>query len=279
MTSLLGVGRSLQVNDSDIVYGNAAHLTNTSDVKPGIYGGGSIVPQIWVNAEGRISDIQLTSMFMTLDQVTQFNGSTNSTIHIKNKGIGLVSDGDIELRYGKGVVFFDHVCNPVCTFGQTSDEDSKTVHISSTTLDGTLNISNWKKVSIESGINVGYTTMKGCWMEPGTGYVMNAQQLIKTPETLSLSVSDLFKWFSFGASDNTHVRLPDPTACQAGSWIGMTNTSQSFDVSILDVFGKTVYTVLTKCEHAGGKSCRLMCVSTLASANGFNVMGDVWVVA
>jgi hypothetical protein len=216
---------------------------------------------------------------MTLDQVTQFYSSTNSTIHIKSKGVGLVSDGDIELRYGKGVVFFDHVCNPVCTFGQTSDEDSKIVHISSTTLDGTLNISNWKKVSIESGINVGYTTMKGCWMESGTGYVLNAQQLIQTPETLSLSVSDLFKWFSFGASDNAGVRLPDPTACQAGSWIGITNTSQSFDVRILDVFGKAVYTVLTKCEYAGGKSCRVMCVSTLASANGFNVMGNVWVVA
>jgi hypothetical protein len=267
------------VNDSDIVYGNAAHLTNTSDVKPGIYGGGSIVPQIWVNAEGRISDIQLTNMFMTLDQVTQFNSSTNSTIYIKNKGTGLVSDGDIEVRYGKDIVFFDSVCNPLCTFGQKSEEDSKTVHISSMTTDGILNMSNWKKVSVESEMSVGRVTMKGCWMEPGTGCLLNAQQLTKTPETLRLDVPDVFKWFSFNASDAKNVQMPDPTVCQAGSWIGFTNTSQLFDVSILDVFGTVVYTALTKSEYAVGTSCRLMCVSTLASANGSNVMGDVWVVA
>jgi hypothetical protein len=287
--ALLCVGSSTRFDESDLFmrgnvnavnfFGNASSLTNTSDVKPGVYGGGSIVPQIWVDGSGRISDIQVTNIFMTLDQVTQFNSSTNSTIYIKNKSTGLVSDGDITIRCGKNLTFLDTVCNPLCTVGQRSAEDSKTLHISSTKPDGILNMSNWKKVLIESGINAGYSTMKGCWMEPGTGCVLNAQQLSKTPETLIVTASDLFKWFSFCAPDGKNVRVPDPTACQAGSWIGFTNTSKSFDVNILDVFGTVVYTVLKKCEYAGGTSCRLMCVSTMASANGFNVMGDVWVVA
>lgn len=287
--SLLCIGTSIRFDESDLFmkgdvnavnfFGNASSLTNTSDVKPGVYGGGSIVPQIWVDGSGRISDIQSTNIFVTLDQVTQFNSSTNSTIYIKNKGTGLVSDGDIEVRYGKDVVFLDSVCNPVCTLGQKSEEGSKTLHLTSTTTDGILDISNWKTVSVDSEMSVGRVTMKGCWMDPGTGYVLNAQQLTKTPETLRLDVPDVFKWFSFDASDTKNIQLPDPTACQAGSWIGFTNTSQLFDVSILDVFGKVVYTVLTKCEYAGGTSCRLMCVSTLASANGSTVMGNVWVVA
>jgi hypothetical protein len=260
--------------------GNAAQLTNTSDVKPGIYGGGAFVPQIWVNDKGRISDIQITQVFVTLDQVTQFNSSTTSTIYLRNKGTGIRSDGDLCLNNGKDVVILDTVGTPIGTFGQNSEIDSRVIYLSGSQTDSVLNVSNWETISLNSGITVdssGRTTMKGCFMESGTGYILNAQQLTTVSDTLNLDTSDLFKWFSFQPKTDKSIRMPDPTSCQAGSWIGITNVSQIADIQIYDVFGTTLYTSIPKCIFICGNSCRLMCVSTLASANGTSVMGNVWV--
>jgi hypothetical protein len=290
--SLLCVGPSTRFDESDLFmngnvsaqnfFGNAFQLTNTSDVKPGSYGGGSIVPQIIVDKNGRISDIQLTQLFTTLDQVTQFNSSTGTTIHLLNKGVGLISDGDIQVNRGKDVVWLDNFGNPVCTLGQKSEVDSRVAHFCGSREDSLLDISNWESVSINSGITVdsnGRTTLNGCFMKSGTGYIMNAQQLSGSSETLSLNSQDLFKWFSFGSSNSKNIKLPDPTVCQAGSWIGITNTSSTSNVQVFDTFGTTLYAVIKPSEFLGGKSKRLMCVSSLAPANGTNVMGTVWVVA
>jgi hypothetical protein len=291
-TSLLCVGSSTRFDESDLFMngnvfaknfsGNAYNLTNTSDVKPGIYGGGSIIPQIWVNEYGRISDIQVTTLFTTLDQVTQFNSSTVSTIHLRNKGVGLISDGNIQVSGGRDVVWLDTFGSPVCTLGQKSEGDSKVAHFCGSTVDSSLDISSWRTVSINSGLSVdsgGFTTMGGCFMKPGTGCIVDARQLSTSPEELSLSPEDLFGWFTFGSSIDKSIHVPDPTACQAGSWIGITNTSRTSNIQVFDFFGTTLYTCIQPSEFAGGNSCRLMCVSSLAPANGTNVMGDVWVVA
>lgn len=291
-TSLLCVGPSTRFDESDLFMsgnvvaknfsGNAYNLTNTSDVKPGIYGGGSLIPQIWVDKSGRISDIQVTTLFTTLDQVTQFNSSTVSTIHLRNKGVGLTSDGDLQVNGGRDVVWLDTFGVPVCTLGQKSESDSKIAHFCGSQVDSSLDISNWGTVSINSGLFVnsdGLTTMSGCFMKPGTGYILDAQQLSTSSETLSLAPEDLFRWFSFGSSSDKNIQLPDPTACQAGSWIGITNTSRTSNIQVFDVFGTTLYTRIQPSEFVGGNSCRLMCVSSLAPANGTNVMGNVWVVA
>ena len=290
--SLLCIGPSTRFDESDLFmngnvsaknfFGNAFQLTNTSDVKPGSYGGGSIVPQIVIDKNGRLSDIQLTQLFATLDQVTRFNSSTGTTIHLLNKGVGLTSDGDIQVNYGKDVVWLDTFGNPVCTLGQKSEVDSRVAHFCGKRKDSLLDISNWESVSINSGLIVdsnGRTTLNGCFMKPGTGYTMNAQQFSRSSETLSLEPQDLFKWFSFGSSNSKNVNLPDPTVCQAGSWIGVTNTSSTSNVQVFDSFGTTLYAVINPSEFIGGKSKRLMCVSSLAPANGTNIMGTVWIVA
>jgi hypothetical protein len=290
-TSLLCVGPSTHFDESDLFmsgnvsaqnfFGNAFQLTNTSDVKPGSYGGGSIVPQIIVGKNGRINSIELTQVFMTLDQVTQFNSSTGATIYLRNKGVGLISDGDIQVNYGKGVVWLDNIGNPVCTLGQKSEADLGVAHFRGSREDSLLDISNWKSVSINSGFVIdsnGRATMNGCFMESGTGYAINAQQFSESSETLSLETQDLFNWFSFGCSNSKNIQLPDPTVCQAGSWIGITNTSSTSNIQVFDSFGMTLYAVVKPSEFAGGKSKRLMCVSSLAPANGA-VMGTRWIVA
>jgi hypothetical protein len=291
-TSLLCIGPSTRFDENDLFmvgnvsaknfFGNAFQLTNTSDVKPGSYGGGSIVPQIVIDKNGRMSSIELTQVFMTLDQVTLFNSSTGTTIHLLNKGVGLTSDGDIQVNYGKDVVWLNSFGNPVCTIGQRSEVDSRVAHFCGSQVDSLLDISNWESVSINSGVSIdssGRTTMNGCFMKSGTGYTMNAQQFSGSLETLSLSSKDLFNWFSFGCSASKTVQLPDPTVCQAGSWIGITNASSTSNVQVFDTFGTTLYAVIKPSEFSGGKSKRLMCVSSLAPANGTNVMGTVWVVA
>ena len=291
-TSLLCIGPSTRFDENNLFmngnvnaqnfYGNAAQLTNTSDVKPGIYGGGSIIPQIWVDKKGRISDIQLTQIFATLDQVTQFNSSTCATIYLRNKGIGIISDGDVQVNYGKDVVWLNNFGNPVCTIGQKSEVDSRVAHFCGSRTDSLLNISNWENVSINSGIMIdsnGRTTMNGCFMKSGTGYILNAQQFSKSSETLSLDPQDLFKWFSFGMTTDKIIQLPDPTACQNGSWIGITNTSSTSNIKVFDTFETTLYTIIKPSEFIGGKSKKLVCVSSLAPANGTTIMGTIWVVA
>jgi hypothetical protein len=290
-TSLLCVGPSTRFDESDLFMngnviaqnflGNAFQLTNTSDVKPGSYGGGSIVPQIIVGKNGRISSIELTQVFMTLDQVTQFNSSTRATVYLRNKGVGLISDGDIQVTYGKDVVWLDDVGNPVCTLGQKSEVDSRVAHFCGSREDSLLDISNWESVSINSGLMVdskGRTIMNGCFMKSGTGYTMNAEQFSESPETLSLDPQDLFKWFSFSCSSSKNIKLPDPNVCQAGAWIGVTNTSSTSNIQMFDSFGTTLYAVIKPSEFAGGNSKRLMCVSSLAPANDA-VMGTRWIVA
>ena len=289
--SLLSIGNSIDFDGDNMKMngnviaqyftGNACQLTNTSGVKPGIYGGGSIIPQIIIDRQGRLSDIQLTNIFMTLDQVTAFNSSTRSTLFLKNKGAGLISEGDIQVMYGKDIILFDEFNNSVCTFGQKSENDSRTMHLSGTQEDSILNISNWKNISVNDGISVdskGFTTMKGCFMKTGTGYILDAQQLSKSSQEVLLTRNDLFKWFSFLPTIDKSIRLPDPTSCQAGSWIGLTNLSQSSCIQIFDVFGTTLYSRLESSEFAAGVSKRFMCVSTLASSNG-SIMGDIWVMA
>jgi hypothetical protein len=254
--------------------GNAYQLTNTSDVKPGVYGSGSLIPQIWVNEQGRISDIQVAQIFMTLDQVTQFNSSTRSTIQLKNSGTGLVSEGDIKLAYGKDVIFLNDVLNPVCSFGQNSQIDSKTVNLSGANSETILNLSEWKSVQIHSSLQLSkLAIMRGCVMESGTGYILNAQQLLKTNETLVLDLSDLFKWFSFEASSDKDIYLPVPSVCQAGSWIGVSNVSKTSSINIFDASGNII--VVIKKE----KAKRFLCVSNLAPANGFNVSGCRWIIS
>jgi hypothetical protein len=289
--SLLSIGTSTDFDGDNLTMsgnvmaqnftGNAAQLTNTSDVKPGIYGGGAIIPQIWIDKQGRLSDIQLTNIFMTLDQVTAFNSSTSATLFLRNKGTGLVSEGDIHVTCGRDIVLLDEFHNSVCTFGQKSESDSRITHLAGTQEESVLNISNWQKVSVNEGLSIdskGFTTMKGCFMESGTGYIINAQQLSKSNEEVLLTPIDLFKWFSFLPATEKIVRLPDPTSCKAGSWIGLTNLSQSSCIQIFDVFGTTLYARLESSEFAAGVSKRFMCVSTLASANG-SFMGGMWVLA
>lgn len=289
--SLLSIGNSTDLDGDNIktngnvvaqyFTGNAAQLTNTSDVKPGIYGGGAIIPQIWVDKQGRLSDIQLTSIFMTLDQVTAFNSSTSATLFLRNKGTGLVSEGDIHVTCGRDIVLLDEFHNSVCTFGQKSETDSRITHLAGTREESVLDISNWKNILLNDGLSIdskGFTTMKGCFMESGTGYILNAQQLSKSSEELLLTPDDLFKWFSFLPATEKIIRLPDPSSCKAGSWIGLTNLSQSSCIQIFDVFGTTLYSRLESSEFAAGVSKRFMCVSTLASANG-SFMGGMWVLA
>jgi hypothetical protein len=289
--SLLSIGTSTDFDGDNLTMrgnvvaqnftGNGYQLTNTSDVKPGIYGGGSIVPQIWIDKKGRLSDVQLTNIFMTLDQVMAFNGSTTSTLFLRNKGVGLVSEGDIQVMYGRDIVLFDEFQNSVCTFGQKSENDSRAIHLDGSQEDSNMTISNWKKVSINDGINIdskGFTTMKGCFMESGTGCIINAQQLSRSNEEVLLTSIDLFKWFSFLPSTEKIVRLPDPSSCVAGSWVGVTNISKSACIQIFDVFGTTLYARLESSEFAAGVSKRFMCISTLASANG-SIMGGMWVLA
>ena len=283
--SLLCIGTSTRFDEIDLLMpsgtvraqnfvGNAYQLTNTSDVKPGVYGGSSLIPQIWVNDQGRISDVQVAQIFMTLDQVTQFNSSTRSTIQLKNSGTGLVSEGDIKLAYGKDVIFLNDVLNPVCTFGQNSQIDSKTVNLSGANSETILNISEWESVRIHSSLQLSkLATMKGCVMESGTGYILNAQQLLKTNETLVLDSSDLFKWFSFEAPIDKDIYLPVPSACQAGSWIGVTNVSKTSSINIFDASGNVVSVIKKE------KSKRFLCVSTLATSNGFNVFGCRWIIS
>ncbi len=287
---LLSVGNSTDFDGDNLTmdgnvsaknfFGNAHDLTNTSDVKPGIYGGGAIVPQIWVNEKGRISDIQLTNIFMTLDQMMQFNNSTGATLRLKNTNVGLISDGDINVTQGKDVVWLDEFHNTVCTLGQKSEKDSRTIQFSGTQQDSIMNMSNWHQVFINEGLSVnseGFTTMRGCFMEPGTGLVLNAQQLSKSNDDLILTRNDLFKWFSLSPTTNKKVLLPDPSKCQAGSWIGLTNLSCSC-VTVFDITGTVVFSKLESSEFAAGVSNRFMCVSPYASANGV-ITGGMWVLA
>jgi len=283
--SLLCIGTSTRFDESDLLMpsgnvraqnfvGNAYQLTNTSDVKPGVYGSGSLIPQIWVNEQGRISDVQVAQIFMTLDQVTHFNSSTRSTIQLKNSGTGLVSEGDIKLAYGKDVIFLNDVLNPVCTFGQNSRIDSKTVNLSGVNSETILNLSEWESIQVNSSIQLSkLAIMKGCVMESGTGYILNAQQLFKTNETLRLGPSDLFKWFSFEAPGDKDIYLPVPSTCQAGSWIGVSNVSKTSSINIFDVSGNVVSVIKKE------KSKRFLCVSTLAPSNGFNVFGCRWIIS
>jgi hypothetical protein len=255
-------------------------MESVDGIKPGVYGGGCLVPQLWVDSAGRISDIQVTQFFTTLEQVTQFNGSTSSTVYLKNK-TSLVSDGNVHVNNGKDLLWFDSVGNPACTLGQQSDPDSRVTHFCGSQSDSQLHIDSWKKITMNSGLSVdskGLTTMKGCFMESGTGYVLDAQQLSRSSEELSLGPSDLFKWFSFQSPLDKSIRLPDPTGCLAGSWIGITNASSVSNIKVFDVFGTALYTILHS-EFNGGNSCRVLCVSSLSPANGSSVMGDVWVVA
>jgi hypothetical protein len=285
------VGQTTRFDESDLFmggnvnaaqfFGDASHLTRTCDVQPGIYGNGSLIPQIWVNESGRISSIQLSPIFVTLGQATQFNSSTGSTIQLKNTSVGLQSEGDIQLRNGKDVAWFDNFGNSVCTLGQKSECDSRVAHFVGTQTESSLNISNWKKVSINSGLSVdsrGFTSLKGCFMESGTGCVLNAQQVSKSPETLLLGPSDLFKWFTCMSPSEKKVLVPDPRLCTAGSWIGITNISR-YEIKVLDASGRILHTIIKPSEFVGGTSCRLLCVSSLASASGTGVMGDVWIVA
>jgi hypothetical protein len=211
---------------------------------------------------------------MTLDQVTQFNSSTRSTIQLKNSGTGLVSEGDIKLAYGKDVIFLNDVLNPVCTFGQNSQIDSKTVNLSGVNSETILNLSEWESIQVNSSLQLSkLAIMKGCIMESGTGYILNAQQLFKTNETLRLGPPDLFKWFSFEAPGDKDIYLPVPSACQAGSWIGVTNVSKTSSINIFDASGNVVSVIKKE------KSKRFLCVSTLAPSNGFNVFGCRWIIS
>jgi hypothetical protein len=219
---------------------------------------------------------------MTLDQVTQFNSSTGATIHLKNKGTGLISDGDLQLTNGKQVLWLNNLANPLCAIGQSSESDPLVAHFSGSQPSCSLKVSNWENVSINGGLSVdatGLTTMKGCLMEPGTGCVLNTQQVSSSAKTLSLKVEDVFKWFSFECTTEKSVLLPDPTTCQAGSWIGVTNISGTSDIKVFDVFGLTLHAVIPMSECAGGTSKRLLCVSSLSSATGTTVMGTRWIVA
>lgn len=291
---LLSVGDSTYFDDKHVylggnVYashfvGNAAQLTNTVDLKPGSYGSYSTIPQIIVDKNGRISDIIPIGITFSLDAVTRFNPNSYTTIRLMNKQDGLVSEGDIVLGCGKDLVFSDSFNNRISSIGQHSTFDSKTINFSGLARETTLSIDNWTSVKINSALQVGddgLTNMKGCFMETGTGYMMNAQQLSYSDETVSLDRKDLFKWFTFSpTSGDKSVYLPEPAECQSGSWIGITNISGSSDIKVFDSSGMTVYTIIYKSEFAGGNSRRLMCVSTLASASGtMGVPGGVWVVA
>jgi hypothetical protein len=293
-SGLLSVGDMTHFDDKNIyvggnVYasqfvGNASQLTNIVDLKPGSYGNYSSIPQIIVDKNGRISDIIPINIMFSLDAVTRFNPSVYTTIQLMNKQNGLVSEGDIVLRSAKDLVFSDSFNNRISSIGQHSTEDSKTLNFSGLTEETTLTLDNWNIVNINSGLRVdhnGLTTMKGCFMESGTGYMMNAQQLSYSDDTVSLNKEDLFKWYTFSPkSGDKNVYLPGPKDCQSGSWIGITNISNASDIKVCDSSGETVYTVIYKSQFAGGNSCRLMCVSTLASANGTMIVpGSIWVVA
>jgi hypothetical protein len=256
-------------------------MESVDGIKPGVYGGGCLVPQLWVDSTGKISDIQVTQFFTTLEQVTQFNGSTRSTVYLKNKDASLVSHGNIHVNNGKDLLWFDNVGNQACTLGQQSDPDSRVTHFCGSQPDSQLHACNWKKVTVNSGLSVdssGLTTMKGCFMESGTGYILNAQQLSRSSDDLRLGSADLFKWFSFSSPKDKKILLPDPTGCVAGSWIGITNISRVANIEVFDVCGAAFYTIL-KSDFNGGNSYRVLCVSSLAPSNGTSVMGDVWVVA
>jgi hypothetical protein len=255
------------VNASSFV-GNGSQLSNTVDIPTGLYGSGRSVPQIVVNDQGRISEIRQLEIQFTFEQSTALSPYSTSTIHLTNQVSSLETDGNVSVKNGKNLNFKDCFNNPVCSFGQDGAESSPQFNVTGQCRDSFLNVTNWDRISINSGLSVdsaGFTTMDGCVMNSGKGLFINSQKVSESSDNLNLTKDDVFKWFSFRNVVPKTIYLPDPDACQAGVWIGITNIGTS-TISV----GSTII--------KAGKSKRFLCVSELANG-GPGVKGDLWVLA
>jgi hypothetical protein len=245
--------------------GNGSQVSNTVDVPMGYYGNGRWIPQIVINAQGRISEIRQLSIQFSFEQSTNFSPYSSSCLMLTNKHASIQADGDIIIKNGKNLTFKDCFNNPVCSFGQDSAESSPQFNIIGKCRESFLNITDWDRVSINSNVTTGFTTMDGCIMNSGKGLFIHAQQVSGSSDDLSLTKDDVFKWFSFRVVNPKTIYLPDPDACQAGVWIGITNIGTS-TISV----GPTI---IKPC-----KSKRFLCVSELSNG-GPGVKGDLWVLA
>lgn len=93
INSNIYLGNSININSiSSLNYiGDASQMINTCNVKPGIYGGGGYIPQIHIDTQGRLSDIVLTNVFLTFDQLAAYNNSTSCSLQFNNS-IGITGN-------------------------------------------------------------------------------------------------------------------------------------------------------------------------------------------
>jgi hypothetical protein len=275
--NLLSIGDSIDFDGTNGMFGgsvkatslvgNGSKVSNTVDIPMGIYGNGWSVPQIVVNDQGRIAGINHLTMQVTLEQVMSFSPYSSSCLMLTNSNSSIQADGDIIIKNGKKLTFRNCFNNPVCSFGQDSAESSPQFNIVGKCRESFLNITDWDRVSINSNVTTGFTTMDGCIMKSGKGLFIDAQKVSGSSDDLSLTKDDVFKWFSFRNANPKTIYLPDPDACQAGVWIGITNIG----TSTIRMGNET--TIIKS-----GKSKRFLCVSELSNG-GPGVKGDLWVLA
>jgi hypothetical protein len=77
-------------------YGSARFLSNVAGATTAAtYGSGTAMPQIVVDASGRITSIVSTAVSATLDQVAGYGNTTSNTIQFTNTGTSLVTSGRV----------------------------------------------------------------------------------------------------------------------------------------------------------------------------------------
>ncbi len=75
-------------------YGNAKHLTTTTDVSDGTYGSSTAIPAITIT-NGRVASIATNSIDVTLQGVSDTGNTTSNTLQFTNTGTSLITSGKV----------------------------------------------------------------------------------------------------------------------------------------------------------------------------------------
>jgi hypothetical protein len=255
------------------IFGDGRNLSNIVSVAKGTYGSKSRIPNIVIDDNGRIVDIKEEFLNISLHEVTSYSNVALTTLNLANRGNALNVEGNIVVNSAKDIVWMDNTKSPICSLGQKSQEYSKNVSFSSKSSENTLTFENWKTISVDSGVVIkGQVMSKGIFMNSGSGYILNTQQPIHDVYPFYMYSQNLFNWYPCDVPSTKEVYLPDPTVCQVGSWIGITNLSMTHEIIVRPNY------VIKPSKYECGKSKRFLCISTLAPSQP-NTFGNKWICA